>query len=572
MVRVIAPTTALLIIGVVCCNNSCGNSAEMECGDFNSGTIDENSNIVSGSNNSSGNGNNGDSNVPDSANENNRNSYRPPSPAPSITESIKQTATGETFLNEVDDDYMSSSSRTRSSSAEYDGDCEKTPTHIYCAIMERIPKQLSGISNLLSDRLINIGDDDELDKYSDYLNEDDDTGIDADADTPDNLDDEGISSSHDSLVKTHGGSKSSNCNTLNQASARRIKPVNNKKAPNHPLVLTDEKNKSADSNENQNNSEPENSLSYSQLSQSSKFRSESPFTRSSRVNSIENEMATTENSIETQILKEIYPKVASGPFCEILDGIDRLASEKLQKLSKQVGTFIFEQLWHQITQINPDKPISVSEAYEFFDLLSKIYSHIISDPRISGNRLELCELIEECLKATLSVNYNKFKPVRDAMILFMLNCPNDFDDKFFDTVEMYETLKSIVCLSNENEHFDTIEYVRVMLNFFNLLDIQSYFKIDPLTKPERKPSDELFLPLMEDNLMAKSLSSHESENIKIKKVKKTKKKKKETTVVVKKNDMNSIVAVLNELIWENRLVLTLAFILAAIIQCLFIKK
>lgn len=541
MVRVIAPTTALLIFGVVCCKRNCvkcedtdnETRIEMEMG---SKSFDED--VDGRSRNSSDVANKSTSTSSDSqlisdksqfSTVNSVNDVGPPSPAPSTTDSLN-----------YNQELISLPIKDRSSSAEYDGDCESTPNHLYRKIIEEIPRRLSGISHMLTD-LTNIEGGlyrDSDDNFIESSAEDETLG------TPDSFDDEVLSSCHESLVKTRGGSKSSNCNALRRISGHRIKPV--KKISS---IIADINN-SADSYESDND--------YFS-------RSESPY-RSSRVNSIENEMAVApEGSIENLIFKEIYPKVSEGPHCNILDKIDQLASEELQKLSKQIGTFIFEHLWYQITQITPDKPIFVTEAYEFFDLLSEIYAQVISLHELTGIRFEFYQLIEECLKATLVRDFNKFKPVRDAILLLILKYPNYFDDEFLDTLNMHETLKKIVHLSDENEHFDTLEYIRVILSLSNVFDLQQYFEV-VLRKPQRKPSDDLFLPLMEDNLI-KSLKSNE--NCITKKNKKNKNEKKSIQKVKKNNLKLSI----NHLIWENKFaVLTFGLILAIIIQCLFLQK
>jgi len=218
----------------------------------------------------------------------------------------------------------------------------------------------------------------------------------------------------------------------------------------------------------------------------------------------------------------------------------------------------------------------VTEAYIFFDLLSEIYAQVISIHKLSGIRFELCQLIEECLKATLIGNFIKFKPVRDSILLLILNYPNCFDDEFLETIEIYETLRTIVQLSDENEHFDTLEYVRVILSFSNLFELQQYFEIS-FKKRQRKPSDDLFLPLMEDNLIKSVGSLNECEKIKIddnkkmnKSKTKTKKKKNNNSVQMVNN--NNLTSLINHLFWDNRVVLTFGLILAIIIQCLFLQK
>lgn len=569
MVRVIAPkTAALLIFGVVCCNNDCGECSEMDMG-IGTSSVDESSGINSiktYSDNQIVASNTALSSITS-------NEFRPPSPAPSLTESIKKTECENYEVEE--DELISLPDKIRSGSIDYDGDCERTPNHIYRTIIEEIPKRLSGISNMFSDQLTKI--EDELDRYGDYYVYDYDyeeeeggggynlIGTFVEADTPDTFDDDVVSSSHDSLVKTRGGSKSSNCNTLRKVSGHRIKPV--KKS----LAIIDDFNNSADSFDDAMNEV--NKLSDNE--NQSHLITESPYPRSSRVNSIENEMAVApEGTIENQIFKEVYPKVSNGPHCKILDGIDRLASEELQKLSKQIGTFIFEHLWHQITQIAPDKPITVTEAYKFFDLLSEIYAQVISIHESSGIRFELSQLIEECLKATLVDHFIKFKPIRDSILLLILNYPNYFDDEFLETIEIYETLRTIVHLSDENEHFDTLEYVRVILSFSNLSELQQYFEI-LFKKRQRKPSDDLFLPLMEDNLVKSSNSTNESEKSKCyddkKKMNKFKAKKK-TTNIVQRVESNYLRLLINHLIWGNRIVLAFGLILAIIIQCVFLQK
>lgn len=573
MVRVLAPTTALLIFGVVCCKSNCvecaGRDKEppMDRGRI---SIDEN---VGGTDTANSNGAINSNNYSNSNNQVtsvNIVDFRPPSPAPSLT-SMDDSSNFEKDEAEL----ISFPIMSLSGSIEYDGDCERTPNHLYRAIIEEIPKRLSGFSNILTDQLSKI--ENGLDRYNgygcnDYNNSsgDEDDGhlldiyqiIDNPNGNSDNIDDENVSSSHDSLAKTRGGSKSSNCATLKRVSGRRIKPSKKSSSSIIPEVAY-----SADSCD-------ELVVSGDIETVAVVSRSESPF-RSSRVNSIENEMAVApEGSIENQIFKEVYPKVSNGPHCKILDKIDQLASEELQKFSKQIGTFIFEHLWHQITQINPDKPFTVIEAYEFFDLLNEIYAQVISiHHQTSGIRFELCQLIEECLKATLIGDFNKFKPVRDAILLLILNHPNYFDDEFLETIEMYETLRTIVHLSDENEYFDTLEYIRVIFCFPNLLDLQQYFDIF-LKKPKRKPSDDLFLPLMEVNLIHNNKISEKSNGASLKVInqikqnKSNKNKNKKNVQKFNRMDMS-----INNLIWENRFVVLLfGLLLAIIIQCLFLQK
>lgn len=465
---------------------------------------------------------------------------RPPSPVASIEGSGASKEASVNYEDEPVSEELINSNSPRSSSNEYDGDFEESPPSIHSSPNNQLFKVMSTMKNNISAIFSRESHEEPFSFDSFYHFQADDQGEELDYDNGIDIDSDNcadnsgeFTSSLDSLVQTRGGSDSSNRKALRQAAVAAEKT---------------------------SESELETDIDIDPVA--SKLRSESPFTRPSRVSSIESETGCS--AVAKVKMSNISPEQLAQ-----FDKIAGLAGPVLKQFCKNAGVFILENLIEHSNQITfPAAHDFAAQDFMIFEQLSQIYFRIPED-----DVYEYEDLIVKCLEVTLEQDseYNKFRLLRDAFIVLMLNNPSIFDESFFDA-RVFRLLRKIVVKADRLGHLDTLDYIRQLLNFHSLLLLQEYFKLT-LKLPERKLSDEFFLPLKADNL---SKVPTGSKTIKSGVVKRSKKRlmssSTSTSSLSPTRSLQKIILGLPQLAWENRRMLLMALLIAVMAQYFFVQK
>lgn len=346
----------------------------------------------------------------------------------------------------------------------------------------------------------------------------------------------------------------------------------------------------------------------------SRMRSASPYTRPSRASSIELDLATaactaasslaninsahqggttkligSENLIREELMKlitqdSIYP----------LNLIDNYSSDQLYTVCNNVGTYILNHLSQQAAKMSTTP--STELAYNLLEQLGRVFTLVIT--KLSpDDRLQYDEIILKSLEVTISddnAEYDSFRIVRDALILSMMDFPNVFSDDFLRGQLVYDTLQKIVRRSSSLKQFDTIDYIRLLSNLSNIYDLQQYFSVK-FDLPERKMSEEMYLPLKQANLPSSFAVGEDEDGLFVvdttrvkrssKKALRKKSKKDLTTAtaasnnkLVKRNNTDfarkimDILRFIQQFGWLNRVVLMRALVIAFLLQVILFRK
>ena len=411
------------------------------------------------------------------------------------------------------------------------------------------------------------------------------------------------SSSYESNVKTLGGSKESLITSIPAPQAEL--PINEAilESVNENFTLYPSVSASSIVDMLSEVDQPFSPHSLSHL----RMRSGSPITRPSRASSIELDLATAAitaassianiksnnpvNMKENQIREELMNRITQDSIYPI-NRIDNYASDKLYTDCKNVGTYILNHLSQQAAKM-PVTP-STQLAYELLEQLGRVFTNVIQTLS-PDNRLEYEDIVLRSLEVTIvddTAEYNSYRTVRDALILLMMDYPDIFSDEFLRQKAVYDILRAIIIRSNALKQFDTLDYIRLLSNFPNNFDLQQYFAVK-LNIPERKFSEDFFLPLKEANLHKKfsieseyesqSTTTFDKNNKKSSKKSLIRKKSKKETglkpIKHKSRYSNSSIYkffnglyVLLQFGWLNRVILFRAIFVAFLLQIFLLRK
>lgn len=403
-----------------------------------------------------------------------------------------------------------------------------SPSRLYNAFMSHM-SSLPNLSIMFTDEVEEIpsiqvdyhGEDDSL-KYESGEEESRTTEVNSDL-IP--------SSSCDSNAKIIGGSKGSANNP--KMIAITTEQDDSKQEPLQHVSIDEadllEDNLDKFEVENLQNALMRSSISVSEMSDGeqaatahnmSRVRSMSPYTRPSRASSIELDLATaaftaassitninssdpgsttklteTENQIKEELLEKITSDLISP-----LGEIDDYASDELRAHCDNVGIYILSHLSQQSAKM-PTTP-STDLAYNLLEQLGRVFTILIGALTPKHCPLEYDQIIFKSLQVSIGkdlAEFSTFIIVRDALILLMMDYPDIFTEDFLSKKEVYLTLRAAVLRSYALKQYDTIDNIRLLLNFSNTFDMKKYLGLD-INIPERKLSDEAYLPLMEVNL------------------------------------------------------------------------
>jgi hypothetical protein len=252
------------------------------------------------------------------------------------------------------------------------------------------------------------------------------------------------------------------------------------------------------------------------------FRSPSPFNRS-RVNSADLE----DESIDSKVRQEWNEKFNSGHL-EAFDVIDGMASDKFHQRCGEnvnVGTCLFELLLFQSKQLAFNPTNSYSQAFELLGQLVQIFKIVSStheeaifeklfslherdisnlfkgqvvdatneDQRIkafqayeveaaavaSSMKMDFVELVENCLLASIcvKVDYCSLRLVREALLLLVLANSSDFSEEAIENGDLKDGFSFILQLADQNGHFDTMDYIRQIMTFSTMEELESHYDL-----------------------------------------------------------------------------------------------
>ena len=309
--------------------------------------------------------------------------------------------------------------------------------------------------------------------------------------------------------------------------------------------------------------------------QSDRIRSASPYSRGSRVNSVDN-LAVEDNTI----IEQGGPEITADQL-KIFDAIDALASDSLHTQTNHVGVFILEELLvftRQIPLIEDTN--SLGQAYDLLNQLTKIYAHVASSCK--GRRLEYVQLIEECLSATITRldKRDPYRIERDALLLLILNNATVFDEVYIQTNEAYDALGYAAHYSNAHGYFDSVDYIRQIHHFPSYSDLQVYFDLPPrrLDGIEVDPNSN-YLPLEEAHLRSARenatnvvIVNHRGAIPKWKSYQKKHKKQKTHNQLIHRPRFFPKLPGIPRLIMDNPGMFITAIMLAFILQCFLFQK
>lgn len=315
------------------------------------------------------------------------------------------------------------------------------------------------------------------------------------------------------------------------------------------------------------------------------FRSPSPFNRS-RVNSADIE----DESIDSKVRQEWNEKFNSGHL-EAFDVIDGMASDKFHQRCGEnvnVGTCLFELLLFQSKQLAFNPTNSYSQAFELLGQLVQIFNIVSStheeaifeklfslherdisnlfkgqvvdatneDQRIkafqafeaevsalaSSMKMDFVELVENCLLASIcvKVDYCSLRLVREALLLLVLANSSDFSEEAIERGDLKDGFSFILQLADQNGHFDTMDYIRQIMTFSTMEELESHYDLQFDILDIEGSEQENSLPLKQESLLKVAARFDSSPRTLAPPAKKDKKKRKNRAIAVATKNSESI--------------------------------
>lgn len=448
-----------------------------------------------------------------------------------------------------------------SMSSEVDAESEESlifKRKFYQALMNTIPAKLTTIFNDFN----KFVEDDQLGRYSDYQQTEQGKASNRErGNTSSGSPCPSSSHDQDSLVQTHG---SSNCVIkpikFNHSSPQQQQQQQQQEKLEGSEFLDESSNllMSSDAFEeeevqgmihqshdnltaNESFGDEIGHLQRQSSSESLKMRSNSPYVRASRVNSVD---STSFNALEATVNSALESEITEAQL-SLFNEIDSLASESLQEIG-HVGLFILSQLVTVIRQIPLEPGMdSLQQSSDLLVQLTEVYERVIA--YLKNRRLEYQELIQWCLNATLvdENDADRFRIVRDALLLLFLYNAYIFDDEYLLSRPVLYSFKTAATYATLRNYYDTLEYIRQIYHFSNLTELQDFFEL-PVTKNSAlEASDDSFLTLRQVNLVSSALTGSLVQNqttrtLKKSSNKKSKKQKKPNQSLIDRPNSNSL--------------------------------